>query len=250
MTELLTQTTAPISILTYHQIAPKPAKGTPFRSLCVDPRDFAKQMRWLKRLGYQGLSMGALMPYLLGEKTGKVVGITFDDGYQNNLVHALPELQRNGFSSTCYVVSQLIGKTNIWDKDVGIPQVPLMTSSELKLWMEGGQEVGAHTREHVHLPKLDSEQAYFEIAGCKSEIESLISVPVEHFCYPYGDYAAGQVEQVRQSKFRSATTTKRGRCYAGMSMFELPRVSVVRRTTRLGLAIKIMTGSEDRKGKG
>lgn len=247
MPEMLTQMAKPIPILTYHQIAPKPAKGTPFRSLCVAPADFAKQMGWLKLLGYQGLSMGALMPYLLGEKTGKVVGITFDDGYQNNLVHALPALQRNGFSSTCYVVSKLLGKTNVWDKEVGIPQVPLMTANELRLWIEGGQEVGAHTREHLHLPGLERAQALDEIAGCKSDLESLLQVPVDHFCYPYGDYGAEQVDLVRGSNYKSATTTRRGRCHAGMSLLELPRVTVVRRTTRVGLALKIMTGYEDRK---
>jgi len=39
----------------------------------------------LKTLGYQGLSMSGLEPYLRGEKSGKVVGITLDDGFVNNL---------------------------------------------------------------------------------------------------------------------------------------------------------------------
>jgi peptidoglycan/xylan/chitin deacetylase (PgdA/CDA1 family) len=57
-----------IPILTYHQIADSPAKGIPFRSLVVAPKNFRKQMEWLHLLGYQGLSMSALLPYLLGEK--------------------------------------------------------------------------------------------------------------------------------------------------------------------------------------
>jgi peptidoglycan/xylan/chitin deacetylase (PgdA/CDA1 family) len=80
----------PIPILVYHQIAGAPPKGSPFRGLYVAPAAFARQMAWLKLLGYKGLSMGALQPYLRGELSGKVVGITFDDGYRNNLTHALP----------------------------------------------------------------------------------------------------------------------------------------------------------------
>jgi len=38
----------------------------------------------LKVFGFKGLSMGELQPYLEGKKTGKVVGITFDDGFKNN----------------------------------------------------------------------------------------------------------------------------------------------------------------------
>jgi peptidoglycan/xylan/chitin deacetylase (PgdA/CDA1 family) len=78
----------PIPILTYHQIAQAPARGSPMRSLYVSPAAFSRQIRTLSLLGYQGLSMTSLMPYLRGEKTGKVVGITFDDGYANNLENA------------------------------------------------------------------------------------------------------------------------------------------------------------------
>ena len=74
----------PIPILMYHSIETMP-KGNVMRGLHVPPKRFAFQMRLLKLFGYQGLSMNKLQPYLEGEKTGKVVGLTFDDGYKNNL---------------------------------------------------------------------------------------------------------------------------------------------------------------------
>ena len=79
-------------ILMYHQIDASPARGTPLRGLTVTPGSFARQMGLLRLLGYRGVSMTGLEPYLRGETTGKVVGITFDDGYRNNLEHALPVL--------------------------------------------------------------------------------------------------------------------------------------------------------------
>ena len=91
----------PIPILTYHQIAQAPELGAPMRSLYVSPFAFALQMHTLSLLGYQGLSMTALMPYIRREKTGKVVGITFDDGYLNNLENAARVLKKFNFSSTC-----------------------------------------------------------------------------------------------------------------------------------------------------
>ncbi len=75
--------------------------------------------------------MTDLQRHLRGEKTGKVVGITFDDGYLNNLTNALPVLQKHGFTSTCYVVDGLLGKTNVWDESIGIAQTPLMTVEQL-----------------------------------------------------------------------------------------------------------------------
>jgi peptidoglycan/xylan/chitin deacetylase (PgdA/CDA1 family) len=247
MVSFRTNNLSPIPILVYHQIASAAPKGTPFRSLSVAPADFAKQMGFLKLLGYQGLSMSDLMPYLRGERRGKVFGITFDDGYLNNLVHALPVLQRYGFSSTCYVVSQLLGKTNAWDLEVGIPQVPLMTAGHLRQWVAGSQEVGAHTRHHVHLKQLDEAGCRLEIAQCKSELEDFVGVPVQHFCYPYGEYSAQHVAIAGEAGYLTVTTTQRSRCQAQEDLLRLPRVPVPRTTTRLSLWLKVASGYEDRR---
>lgn len=237
----------PIPILTYHQISEAPPKGAPFRSLYVAPGAFARQMALLRLLGYRGLSMGALLPYLRGEKQGRVVGITFDDGYRNNLVHALPVLQRHGFSSTCYAVSGLLGQTNLWDREVGIAQTPLMTADELRAWHAGGQEVGAHTRNHAKLEQISAEASQDEISGSKTELEALLGAPVSHFCYPYGGYGAAQVAQVQAAGFATATTTARGRVSGAAPLFELPRVPVLRATTLPVFLLKLLTGYEDRK---
>lgn len=233
---------SPIPILTYHQIAEAPPKGTPFRSLCVSPSDFSRQMSLLRRLGYHGLSMADLMPYLHGEKTGKVFGITFDDGYLNNLTHALPVLRQNGFTATCYVVSGLVGQTNVWDQEVGIPQVPLMDVAQLKQWADGGQDVGSHTRHHVHLDKLDSEQALEEILGCKQDLESALGTSVDHFCYPYGQFEESHAQMAQQAGYLTSTTTQKGRCWPGADLHRLPRITVARRMTRLGLWLRIAFG--------
>ncbi len=250
MSELLSDRAAnrrPIPVLVYHQIAPAPPRGAPYRSLYVSPPAFARQMALLRWLGYQGLSMDALMPYLRGERQGRVVGITFDDGYLNNLEHALPVLQRQGFSSTCYVVSQRLGQTNTWDAENGIAQVPLMDAGQLRQWQAGGQAVGAHTRHHVRLPTLSAEATRTEIAGCRTELEAVLGQPVRHFCYPYGQYLPGQVTQVREAGYLSATTTERSRCHAGQSLWALTRVPVLRSTTLPVFWLKLATAYEDRK---
>ena len=238
---------SPIPILTYHQIETSPPRGAGFRSLYVTPADFARQMALLSVLGYRGLSMSALLPYLSGERTGKVVGITFDDGYLNNLSHALPVLKRHGFSSTCYVVSQQVGKTNAWDRDAGIAQAPLMDAAQLREWLSGGQEVGAHTRHHAHLTELDAAAAVAEIAGCRTELEDLTNAPVRHFCYPYGDFTTEHALMVRQAGFASATTTQRSRCHSGEDLMQLPRVPVLRSTVLALFWLKLATAYEDRR---
>jgi peptidoglycan/xylan/chitin deacetylase (PgdA/CDA1 family) len=240
----------PIPVLTYHQIAKAPPKGKPYRSLCVSPERFAAQMRWLKRLGYQGLSMTQLMPYLLGEKVGRVVGITFDDGYLNNLQHALPVLSDLGFTSTVYAVSGLLGQSNVWDHDLGVEPAVLMNAHELKQWAQAGQEVGSHTAHHFHLAGLSEMEAWFEISQSKLQLEQILSSEVTQFCYPYGEYEGRHKELVLQAQYLAATTTARSRVTqaltsAGFSRFEVPRVPVVRSTQWIQFLMKICTTYED-----
>ena len=246
MPNFQTANLSPIPILTYHQIAVAPPKGAPYRGLYVSPSSFKHQMAFLKLLGYRGLSLSGLMPYLRGELEGKVVGISFDDGYLNNLTNALPVLQKYGFSSTCYAVSQLLGKTNEWDRHIGIAQTPLMTADQLQAWVSGGQEVGAHTRHHVHLTQTDASSGQDEISLCKIELESLTNAPVAHFCYPYGDFNDDTAMKVIGVGFQSATTTQRSRCHAGEDLMKLPRVPVLRTTGLLSFGLKLFTTYEDK----
>jgi peptidoglycan/xylan/chitin deacetylase (PgdA/CDA1 family) len=236
-----------IPILTYHQIDLAPARGAPYRSLYVSPKAFARQMSLLSMLGYQGLGMSALMPYLHGEKSGKVVGITFDDGYLNTLTNAAPVLQRFGFSATCYFVSQRLGRTNDWDAGIGVAQTPLMDAGQMRQWAAAGQEVGAHSRNHQHLTRLPLDEARAEIAFAKTELEQLAGQAVRHFCYPFGSYAPEHVAMVRAAGYDSATTTARGRAAGGDDALQLPRVPVVRSTTRVALWLKLATAYEDRR---
>lgn len=240
-----------IPILMYHQIDRAPPKGSALRGLVVAPRTFYSHMLVLWVLGYRGLSMSDLEPYLRGEREGRVFGITFDDGYENNLRYALPVLKRFGFTSTCYVVAGQIGKSNTWDAPHAIAQVPLMNVTQLQQWVDRGQEVGSHTLTHANLPTLSGAQQVQEIADSKMLLETALQQArgVRHFCYPYGLYDASSLRAVQTSGYRTATTTARGRVQATpyITMLELPRVLVSRTTTWLHLLIKCFTAYEDGK---
>ncbi len=244
--------TAPIPILMYHQVDVPPPKGTPMRGLVVSPAAFARQMAMLRALGFTGLSMQHLLPYLTGQKTGRVFGITFDDGYENNLRCALPVLQRFGFSSTCYVVADRVGQRNDWDRERGVPQVPLMTAAQLQAWVDAGQEIGAHTRTHQDLAKLQLAEQRREIVGARLVLDALVRQPggVRNFCYPYGGFDKGAVQCVREAGYGTATTTIRGRVHrlSDSDLLTLPRVLVSRTTSCAHLALKCLTRYEDRRG--
>ncbi len=236
-----------IPILMYHQVDTVPPSGTPLRGLTVSPAAFARQMRLLKWLGYRGLSLTALLPYLNGERQGKVVGITFDDGYLNNHTHALPALRAVGFSATCYAVSARPGGINDWDTGIGVAQKPLMDVPHWREWLSAGMEIGAHTRHHADLTTLSDDEAHDEIAGAKRELEERYGVEIAHFCYPYGRYSVRDKALVAAAGYTTATTTHRGRAHSGDDPLLLPRAMVANGTWPWHLWQKVATAYEDKR---
>ena len=236
-----------VPILMYHNIAPAPRGLRVYRSLYVSPGAFARQMWLLDRLGYTGLSVAKAMPYLRGERQGRVAVITLDDGYADNLDSALPVLRQFGFSATVYVVSGSIGRFNAWDAGkLGIRK-RLMTTSELRRWVDGGMEIGAHTRTHPRLTHCSDNALHEEIHGSKVELEDHTGSAVTQFCYPYGDLDDRVVEVTRQAGYDAATATRRGRAVPGTDLWRLPRVQVARHHLLPQFAMRVLTGYEDRR---
>ncbi|MCL5980466.1 MAG: polysaccharide deacetylase family protein [Gammaproteobacteria bacterium] len=235
----------PIPILMYHNIAAAP-KGVGLRGLYVSPLRFARQMALLRLLGYRGLSMSHAMPYLRGEQEGKIAVITLDDGYRDNLENALPVLQRYGFTATCYVVSGTVGDHNHWDAEQLGLRKALMDAGELREWLAGGMEIGAHSRYHPRLPEVDARTLDDEVAGSRQELEDLLGIAVTQFCYPYGAAGGRERDAVQRAGFQGAVTVRRGRARPGMDLFDLPRVLVGGHHAPHVFPLQILTPHEDR----
>ena len=215
-----------IAILSYHQTATPPARGVPVRSLVLPPWRFALQLHTLKALGWRGLSMRDLEPYLRGEREGKVFGITLDDGYLNNHraraadpapagVHR-DRLHRDGADRR----HQRLGPFQ------GRPPTALMGLDELRSWLDAGMELGAHTRTHVDVTTCSDATARDEIIGSKRDLEDALGIEVRTFCYPYGAHRAEHADIVRQAGFQTATTIVSTRVRPGDDPMRLPRISI------------------------
>jgi len=236
-----------IPILMYHNIG-EPPEGARLRGLYVRTGAFGRQMWLLKLLGYKGLSMSAAMPYLRGEKSGRVAVITFDDGYLDTLENALPILNTFGFSATCYFVSGRSGEFNDWDAAALNVRKQLMSNEQIKAWQAAGMEVGAHSRTHPRLTACTDAELQSELAGSKADLEALTGAPVTQFCYPYGDLDARVADAARNAGYIAATTTQRGRARPGEDAMRLRRILVSGSNMLYLFLIKILTAYEDKRG--
>jgi peptidoglycan/xylan/chitin deacetylase (PgdA/CDA1 family) len=215
-----------IAILMYHQVGEVAPRGTPHRGLAVSPAAFLRQMTWMRRLGYRGLAMRDLMPYLQGERHGKVFGLTFDDAFQNVYRNALPILNTLNFTATSYFVAHQLNGSNVWDHTSGVPPAPLMSLHEMRAWAEVGNEVGSHTLDHVDLSRLPRDEARHQIEHSKTELEQALGNTITAFCYPYGRYLPEHALMARAAGYQNTTTTLRGHVKPYDNLFELPRVSI------------------------
>lgn len=236
-----------IPILMYHQIDIPPAKGAYLRGASVHPKRFENQMKWLHRFGYRGVSMKELLPYLRGEKQGKVVGLTFDDGYVNVFQNALPVLQKLGFSATNYIVSGELSGANYWAQPSGAIHADLMTAEQVRCWHEAGCEVGSHTVNHVYMDQVDTVEAMKQLTDSKAALEALIQAEVESFCYPYGAENLEVRKLAQQAGYSNATATFTGLANASDDMYALPRISIIRSTHPLRFLQKCFTTLEEKK---
>lgn len=210
--------------------------------MVVHPEAFRRQMEWLKRLGIKGLSLREALPYIAGEKAGKVAAITFDDSYLNVYENALPVLQEFGFTATNFVVANQIGGSNVWDVPLGVAPAACMSVEQLRRWSSFGHEIGSHTLDHVHLPQLSQTEARRQISDSRGLLENLLGVDVSSFCFPYGDETQVDRKLTYEAGYSAATTTKRGRARPQDDLFGLPRATVRRNDSWLHFVRKCVFG--------
>lgn len=229
-----------VPVLLYHQIAVLPQRNVPYQGLFVHPDSFRRQMRSLKYLGYKGLSVRDAWPYLRGEKQGKVVVITFDDGFRNTFENAAPVLADCGFTATNYFVANQIGGSNVWDQKEGLPDTPCMSLSQMREWHALGHEVGAHTLDHVLLPDTNDHEARRQISESKIKLEDMLGSSVPNFCYPYGGNNQRHREMVREAGYESAVTTVSKSAKPDDDIYGIPRFYIRYRHSVAEALLRIM----------
>ncbi|HMN28116.1 MAG TPA: polysaccharide deacetylase family protein [Caldilineaceae bacterium] len=103
------------AILMYHRVFD--TRTDPW-SLCVKPANFAAQLQVLE----QGFCVLPLAELVAAQQTGclpdRAVAITFDDGYVDNLLYALPLLEQAQLPATFFIASGYVGEQREfwWDE--------------------------------------------------------------------------------------------------------------------------------------
>lgn len=219
-----------IPILMYHKVNPDPRTGG--LGLRVPPDKFEWQMKYLKRNGYQTVSLTDVMDHFEHGKhlPDKPIVITFDDGYKDNHDYAYPIMKKYGFTGTVFVVTKAIGNTNFFDVEKKLqPKNKMMDWNEIRAIEAGGFVIGAHTVDHPRLADIPPEVARHQIEESKRVLENGLKKPVEVFAYPYGSYNDTVAEITKQAGFRAAVTTELGLAKIDSDPYKLKRIRITGR---------------------
>lgn len=231
-----------ISILMYHQVGEFPPMSRHRPNYCHHRR-FAAQMRFLKGFGFRVLRLDEALACLGGAQPlpRRAVVLTFDDGYEGFLRHALPELQRHGFPALVYLVSGYLGGTADWfAKDPGRAIPRLLSCEQVRALRAAGIDFGSHTATHPKLAGLDPERQGRELRGSKAVLEDLLGAPIRHLCYPYGSFDRTTLSAAYQVGYQSAVTCLRGPATPEDHPLVLPRKGISYGDNLLGYAWKLL----------
>jgi peptidoglycan/xylan/chitin deacetylase (PgdA/CDA1 family) len=219
-----------LRVLTYHKVndlQPNP--------ITVPTRTFARQMSLLSELGYQPVSLDAVIAhYVAGAALPrKAVLITFDDGYRDNLENAAPILLRHGYPAVIFI------PTGFLDDDTPLPHEtalvelgvrnPTVRWSDLAALEASGLRVESHGVSHTRLSELEPEEVTRELVTSKQRLEERLGREVEAFAYIKGtslDFGPEHPGLVQQAGYKLAFSAIFGANSPHSDRFQLRRYSV------------------------
>jgi peptidoglycan/xylan/chitin deacetylase (PgdA/CDA1 family) len=180
------------SVLVYHSIStpPEPLLG----EIDISPQRFAQQLRWLSR-------WRRVVPLVetLRAKTSRLVAITFDDGYRDNLTVALPLLEKFQLPMTLFVTAGFVDREGyLSEEDLReLCRHPLIT-------------IGAHGLWHQDFNRLELDDARFELIESRRLLEEITGRHVDLMAWPFGECNPVVERLSAESGYRAAWSVWKG----------------------------------------
>ncbi len=225
-----------IRILMYHRVD----RLTYYDQLTVSPERFEQHMVYLAtRLRVISLSQ-ALAELTSAKEICPAVAVTFDDGYRDNLLYALPILERYKIPATIFITTQFCDQTHRHPRYADTAQALHLTWEEAKgLSRKHGIALGSHSVSHPYLSRLSDQQTEFEVSESRRLIQQNTGSTVDFFCYPSGDYGSRESGYVKHAGYLGAVTVAPGVNRKKTPLHELRRTEITQNDSVADLQAKL-----------
>jgi peptidoglycan/xylan/chitin deacetylase (PgdA/CDA1 family) len=209
-----------IPVIMYHSIN----NTNEDTDLFVTPKEFERQIAFLRKNGYNIASVGKIALYMSGKERmpAKTIAVTIDDGFYSTYRYAWPVLKKYEIPATIFVITGKIGEPG-W-----------LGWKELKEMSESGfVTIGAHTISHGWLPTMDEVKVRHEIEGSKKALESGLGKRIDYFCYPLGGFNERVKKMVEEGGYKCAVATNPPKGSPNNDIYAIKRIKISRRSDNL-----------------
>ena len=171
-------------VLCYHSV--NPARSY----LSLSPELFDRHLEWLEEycsvVSLHDLAAGRV------QAPGPQVAITFDDGYADNHIHALPLLTARGLPATFFLTAGFLERdeqvmtrlAETWHTPV--ERLSPLAWEQVEEMRAAGMSIGSHTWSHRNLAQIADAEVERELARSKQVLETRLSATVSAVAYPWG----------------------------------------------------------------
>lgn len=163
-----------------------------------------------------------------GNHNRVAVSITFDNGYADNCLHAIPALLSRRIPFTYFVTTHNVQNDRPFPHDLIAGQALSPNSiDEIKAMADAGVEIGVHTQTYTDLGRISStNKLQQEILGARKELEGWTGRPVRYFAFPYGlpaNLNPQAIQMLHNAEFTGFCSTYGGYNVPGEDVFHLQR---------------------------
>jgi peptidoglycan/xylan/chitin deacetylase (PgdA/CDA1 family) len=182
-----------LPVLTLHSV-----DNQPDDQYTITPDEFRDLVRLLSS-EFRPRTLASIIDDIKNGRTAdpRDVLITFDDGYQNNYLHARPILLEQGVSAVFFILPAMLGQYNLWDHPATYIH-PHMTSQEVQSLAADGFEIGSHGLTHHNLIKFGRARIYQELKESRTSLERLLEREITAFSYPFGFYSSMVLQEAEK----------------------------------------------------
>ena len=213
-----------ITVLLYHRVTDSVRDN-----LSVGIEQFERQMALLRRHCRVLAIEEVLACRSIPRSDQPLVCVTFDDGYLDNHLNAVPILVRHGIPAAFFVSTGIVGSAQCFPHDArrANPLIANMQWEHLRSMRDQGFTIGSHTVNHVDLAGESEAVAWSELTRSRDDLRRELGLRDVILGYPYDGrqhMTAQRLDLVKQAGYTGCLPAYGGSNVGTVNPFNVRRL--------------------------